>query len=164
MREMFPSDFGQGDTAADYYSFVHKGVRFIGLCDASGTEHIGTFCSEDFGPRGQCEWLEEQLAQKERHKIIFAHIPPEPEGQDKNMYLSRNDSRYFNGLVQERQPTAMFFGHLHNETCRHQIGETESFTVRSCSWNFGDAPLGFMLVKVDKSGITTREVLTGHYQ
>jgi hypothetical protein len=61
MREMFPADFGN----KDYYSFSHKGARFIGLCDARGTDHIGTFCSDDFGPRGQGEWLEEQLAQKE---------------------------------------------------------------------------------------------------
>ncbi len=164
MREMFPSDFGQNGKEADYYSFVHKGARFIGLCDARGTDHIGTFCSEDFGPRGQCEWLEEQLAQKEHHKIIFAHIPPEPKGRDKNMYLSRNDSRYFNELIQERQPTAMFFGHQHRDTLQHQIGKTESFTVRSCCWNGDKTPLGFMLIKIDNAGITTREILTGHYQ
>ena len=164
MRDMFPSDFSKNGKEADYYSFVHKGVRFVGLCDARGVDHIGMLCSEDFGPRGQCEWLEEELGQKERHKIIFAHIPPEPEGRDRNMYIARNDSRYFNGLVQEHQPTAMFFGHQLRDTHQCQIGKTESFIVRSCCWNGDKTPLGFMLVKVDNSGISTREIFTGHYQ
>jgi len=164
MRDMFPADFIKNGREADYYSFVHKQVRFIGLCDARGEDHIGTFCSEDFGPRGQCEWLEEQLAQTEQHKIIFAHIPPEPQGRDRNMYISRNDSRYLNQLVQNHQPTAMFFGHQHRETQHCRIDKTESFIVRSCCWNGDKTPLGFMLVKIDNTGISTREIFTGHYQ
>jgi len=164
MRDLFPADFKKNGKEADYYSFVHKGVRFIGLCNARGIDHIGTFCSEDFGPRGQCEWLEGQLDQNEHQKIIFAHIPPEPQGRDRNMYIARNDSRYFNRLVQEHQPTAMFFGHLHRGTIQRKIGKTQGFTVRSCCWNGDKKPLGFMLVKMSSKGISTREIFTGHYQ
>ena len=157
---MFPSDFIKNGIESDYYSFVHKGVRFIGLCNARGTDHIGTFCSEDFGPRGQCEWLEEQLDQNEQHKIIFAHIPPEPKGRDKNMYISRNGSRYLNSLVQEQQPTAMFFGHQHEKTRQYTIGQTKVFILRSSCWNFNNDLIGFTLVKVTDKGITTRELDT----
>ena len=160
MRQLFPNDFKIDSRESDYYSFVHKGVRFIGICDARGGEHIGTFCSEDIGPRGQCEWLEKELAQKEQHKIIFAHIPPEPDGQDIYMFLSRNDSRYFNQLINKTQPTAMFFGHRHIETVQQKIGNTFSITLRSCCWNFHKAPQGFMVVKVTPAGISTREILT----
>ena len=163
MRELFPSDFKIDGHESDYYSFVHKGVRFIGLCDAKGGDHIGTLCSEDFGPRGQCEWLEKELAQREQHKIIFSHIPPELNGRDKNMYLSRNDSRYFNNLIKQRQPTAMFFGHQHLATQYHNIGNTKSFTVRSSCWNDKNAPIGFMVVKISADGIVIREIFTGHY-
>lgn len=165
MRDLFPDDFKKRGKEADYYSFVHKGVRFIGVCDAgAGGDHIGQLCSEDFGPRGQCEWLEEELAAPERRKIVFAHIPPEPEGRDRNMYLSRNDSRYFNDLMRGAQPTAMFFGHLHRETTEHMIGRTRSITLRSCCWNSQRAPLGFMVVRATPEGITTREVITGVYK
>lgn len=161
MRELFAGDFKKEGKEADYYSFVHKGVRFIGVCDAGrGGEHIGQFCSEDINPRGQCEWLEQELAAKEVHKIIFAHIPPEPEGRDLNMYLSRNDSRYFNKLIKQTEPTAMFFGHHHVATCQQKIGKTQSFTVRSCCWNAGGAKLGFIVVKISSAGISTREIFT----
>jgi len=161
LRDLFPDDFQLNGKPADYYSFVHKGMRFIGVCNAGlGGEHIGQLASEDFLPRGQCEWLEGQLAREEAHKIVFAHIPPHPEGEDRNMFMSRNDSRYFNALIERAQPTAMFFGHQHNATRERRIGRTRSFTLRSCCWNGDRTPLGFALVDVTPSGISVREVLT----
>ncbi len=165
MRELFPGDFKKGGREADYYSFVHRGVRFIAVCDAgSGGDHIGQLCSEDFGPRGQCEWLERELAAPERNKVLFAHIPPEPQGRDRNMYLSRNDSRYFNALMAKAGPDVAFFGHLHLETTERRIGRTRSITLRSCCWNSQRAPLGFMVVRATPEGIATREVITGVYE
>ena len=165
MRDLFPDDFKKGGRESDYYSFVHKGVRFIGVCDAGrGGDHVGQLCSEDFGPRGQCEWLEKELAHNERHKIVFAHIPPEPNGEDRRMYLSRNDSRYFNALIEQTRPTAMFFGHLHSETAERKIGRTRSFTVRSCCWNFERTSIGFMHVRMTPRGIVTREITTGVHE
>ena len=165
MRDLFPGDFKKEGKESDYYSFVHKGVRFIGVCNAGrGGDHIGHLCSEDFGPRGQCEWLEAELQKKEQQKIVFAHIPPHPEGGDENMYMGRNDSRYFNALIERTQPTAMFFGHLHQATTEHKIVRTQSFTLRSCCWNDGRATIGFMHVKVTPTEIVTRPIDTGVYE
>jgi len=164
LRAMFPGDFKRGDDEADYYSFVHKGVRFIGVCNAgAGGDHIGHFCSEDIRPRGQCEWLEEQLAAPERRKIVFAHIPPEPDNADRNMYLARNDSAWFQALIGRTQPEALFFGHLHRATSERRIGRTRSFIVRSCCWNGDRSPVGFMLVRVTPEGLDVTEVETGRY-
>ena len=161
LREMFPEDFQLDGKPSDYYSFVHKGCRFIGVCDAGcGGDHVGHLCSEEIKPAGQCEWLEGELAQHESYKFIFAHIPPHPNGLDKNGYLSRNDSRYLNDLVARTRPTAMFFGHQHAPTRKLRIGSTPAFVVRSCAWNFGNAPLGFLLVKVSPAGIETKEIIT----
>ena len=82
-----------------------------------------------------------------------------PEGADKEMYMSRNDSRWFNALVRETRPTAMFFGHLHEDSRQVQIGATPSFMLRSCAWNFGEARCGFTLAHLTPDGIDTREVL-----
>ncbi|MCD4831337.1 MAG: metallophosphoesterase [Anaerohalosphaeraceae bacterium] len=164
MRAFFPDDFKTDDKESDYYAFVHQGVRFICLCNARGSEHIGMFCSEDITPRGQIEWLEKQLEKKEPHKIIFAHIPPEPNGEDKNMYMCRNDSRYFNKLIEQTQPTATFFGHLHKATNKYNIGESLLCTLRSCTWNLDRSPIGFMMVEMSPKGISTREIITGYCQ
>lgn len=161
MRAFFPADFQKNGEESDYYAFVHKGVRFICLCNARGQEHIGMLCSEDIIPRGQIEWLENQLAEKEPNKIIFAHVPTEPGGQDKNMYMCRNDSRYFNKLVEQTQPTAVFFGHLHRATHKYKIGKSLLCTLRSCTWNLDRTPLGFMMVTMSTEGISTREIITG---
>lgn len=160
MRELFPNDFQIDGKPADYYSFRHKGALFIGMCDAATGDHVGQLASEDINPRGQSEWLERELDRPEQQKFLFAHIPPHPEGGDENMYLSRNDSRFLLDLVRETQPTAMFFGHQHSATREDTFGVTRSFTVRSCAWNFKDAPLGFLLVTVGKDGVDVREVLT----
>ncbi len=161
LRDCFPQDFLVDGRPADYYSFVHKGVRFIGICTAGcGMDHVGQLCSQDIQPRGQCEWLEGELSQAEVHKIVFAHIPPHPRGADEHLFMARNDARYLNGLVERAQPTAMFFGHQHQNTSEYRIGRTRTFTVRSCAWNFNDGPLGFMLVQVTARGVETQEVLT----
>ena len=164
LRDLFPDDFKNGNNWRDYYSFVHKGMRFIGLCDAGkGGEHVGQFCSEIIKPSGQCEWLEAQLEEPEARKVIFAHIPTEPEGKDRNMYMSRNDARWFNALVTAKKPEAMFFGHLHQKTREYPIGSTRAINVRSCCWNFGESPIGYMLVDVTAEGMKIREVDIAEY-
>lgn len=164
LRALFPDDFKVNGQESDYYSFVHNGARFISMCDAgAGGEHVGQLCSENIKPSGQCEWLEQELSMPEMQKILFAHIPPEPAGKDRNMYLSRNDSRWFNALVAEKKPTVMFFGHLHQATAEYEIGTTRAFNVRSACWNSGKAPIGFMHVRISATGIQTREIYTGTY-
>ncbi len=164
LRELFPDDFSIDGKKSDYYSFVHKGVRFIAVCDAgAGGDHVGQMCSEVTAPRGQCEWLESELRKPEARKVVFAHIPPERNGGDVNMFMSRNDSRWFNALVGDTRPVAAFFGHLHGPTEEYAIGGTRCFNVRSCCWNFGDAPIGFLHVRVGTGGVEVREVTTGTY-
>ncbi len=164
LRSLFPDVFGKDDEQRDYYSFVHHGVRFIGLCDAGmGGEHVGLFSSELIRPFGQSDWLEKQLAMPERRKVVFAHIPPVLDGGDRNMYMGRNDSRWFLEVIAATPPEVLFFGHLHQETKSYQIGAARAFNLRSCSWNFQKASLGCMLVQVTDTGMETREIFTGRY-
>lgn len=164
LRELFPNDFLIDGKESDYYSFVHKGVRFVAVCDAgAGGDHVGQMCSEVTLPRGQCEWLESELRTPESRKVVFAHIPPERNGDDVNMFMSRNDSRWFNALVADTRPDAAFFGHLHKPTEEYAIGRSRLFNVRSCCWNFGNAPIGFLHVKVTNVGLEVREITTGRY-
>lgn len=162
LRAMFPEDFGTGDAVRDYYSFSHKGVRFIGVCDAgAGGDHIGHFSSELIEPHGQCEWLEKELEQPEERKVLFAHIPPLMDGKERNMYMGRNDARWFADLVAGTAPEMLFFGHLHQPTEEYRIGAARALNVRSCCWNFGDAPIGFLLVRVEPEDMSYREIFTG---
>ncbi|MBN2355092.1 metallophosphoesterase [candidate division KSB1 bacterium] len=161
MREKFPQDFQVDGQPSDYYSFLHKGVLFIAMCDASMKDHVGHLASEDIIPSGQCEWLERELSRPEKEKILFAHIPPHPNGLDSTMFLSRNDSRFFNDLIFKTQPMAMFFGHQHLPTRECMFGVTRSFIVRSCAWNFESAPIGFLLVRVHEKGMDVREIILG---
>ncbi len=162
LRDAFPQDFTRSGAPSDYYSFVHKGVRFISACSAGlGGEHIGTLTSENIKPRGQCEWLEAELSAPEPRKVLFTHIPTERQGLDAEMHLGRNDSRWFNALVRQTRPSAIFFGHLHQPTERYMLGDTAVWQVRSCCWNFKAAPIGFLHVRVDARGMTVREILTG---
>jgi len=162
LRALFPHDFIVGGEERDYYSFTHGGVRFIGLCDAGmGGEHVGQFCSELINPRGQCAWLEAELAREEPRKVVFAHIPPHPEGRDLNMYLSRNDARWFEQVLRRHAPEVMFFGHLHRPTEAYRFGGVQAWNVRSCCWNSGDPAVGCLHVAVSGDGMAVRELITG---
>jgi len=160
LRKLFPNDFRASGKPADYYAFTHNGVRFIALCDVGGGDHVGHLCSEYIAPAGQCEWLEGELARPEAAKVLFAHIPPDPAGGDRNMYLGRNDSRYLKELFARTAPTVAFFGHQHLPTREDDVGGSRCITLRSCAWNFQGAALGFLLVTVNGTTITTREILT----
>lgn len=162
LRDAFPGDFTVNGEPSDYYSFTHKGARFISLCDAGlGGEHIGTLCSENIRPRGQCEWLEAELSAPEPRKVLFAHIPVERNGGDREMHLNRNDSRWMNALLREKGPDALFFGHLHTPTEEYSNGKSRVWQVRSCCWNGGNAPVGFLLARMTPGGVSCREILTG---
>ncbi len=164
LRELFPGDFGTGEAIRDYYGFTHKGVRFIGLCDAgTGGEHVGQFSSELIEPSGQCDWFEGELAASGRC-VVFAHIPPALDGGDRNMYMARNDSRWFLEVVRKTAPEMLFFGHLHQATEECRIGAARCVNLRSCSWNFKETPIGFMLVRVHAEGMDLREIITGEYK
>jgi predicted phosphohydrolase len=164
LHALFPDGFRVDGEPSDYYSVVHKGMRIISMCDAgAGGDHVGQLCSEVIVPAGQCEWLEKELSAPDQRAILFAHIPPEPKGNDINMFLSRSDSRWLNQLFRATRPEAAFFGHLHGATREYLIGDTRCFNVRSCCWNFERAPMGFIHVRVHEQGLVMREIETGHY-
>jgi hypothetical protein len=157
LHALFPADF-KGN---DFYSFMHKGSLFIGLCDVGNGDHIGHFNSEAIKGPEQGQWLKNQLADKGKkadHIFIFGHIPPRPDGTiEGGMFLSVNDQKFLREMVLEYKPTALFFGHLHSKM-EFKIGSTPVFVLRSTNWNFNQEPLGFLEVKVFKTGMTTEFV------
>ena len=164
MRSLFPKDFQVNGKESDYYSFVHKGVRFIGICDADNT-HTGTLSSPFINPEGQREWIEQQLEIPGERKVIFGHVPTDPTGKGRVMYVNGEDSRFLNSLVVRHKPVAMFFGHQHRATRKVIIGETPSFTVAASSWIFpagsSDAAIGFLKVRLSGDQVQTEFIATG---
>jgi hypothetical protein len=160
LHAFFPHDFRVNGEPSDYYSFVHKGVRFVAVCDAgTGGDHVGHLASQDIYPPGQSAWLEAELAQPEARKVVFAHIPPHPLALEDDMSMGPHEARYFNALIERSRPTALFFGHQHLATRAFQIGASQAFVLRSAAWNFGDVPTGFMVVRIGAAGVTAREIL-----
>jgi hypothetical protein len=159
LRESFPEYFQVDGHESDYYSFIIESCRFVGICDAIYPEHVGMFSSEQITPFGQSQWLEKELGKNEPIKIVFGHIPPHPKNGDKKMWLSRNDSLFFNDLIKRTQPTLMFFGHQHRPTIRIKTGKTNWFIVRSLSWNTDYAPIGYLNVRLNKDGAQIKEYL-----
>ena len=157
-RDLFPVDFTRDGKRCDYYSFVHKGVRFIGITDGGMHDHIGHLCGQVIQPRGQCEWLLQEFQKEEKRKILFGHVPPHPQGKDVNLYLSRNDSRFLNDAVKKHPLLAMFFGHQHRKTRSYLIGQTPCYVVASSAR--GRGPLGFLLVQVTGASLSTEFVVT----
>jgi hypothetical protein len=164
LRSLFPDDFQVNGKEADYYSFRHKGVRFIGICDADNT-HTGTLSSPFINPDGQREWIAQQLERPGERKVIFGHVPTDPTGKGAVMFLNGEDSRFLNDLVVRHRPVAMFFGHQHRATRKVIIGETPSFTVAASSWIFpagsSDAAIGFLKVRLSGDQVQTEFIPTG---
>lgn len=159
LRDYFSDDFKIKDKESDYYSFLYNKVRFIGICDAMHPDHVGHLSSDAIQPFGQSKWLENELTKKEKIKVIFGHIPPEPNSEDKNMWLSRNDSLFFNDLVKKTNPTIMFFGHQHRPTRELLVSKCKMYIVRSSSWNANNTPIGFLFVSFEKKGILIKEFI-----
>lgn len=152
LRKSYPDDFNIDGVESDYYSFVYNGCRFVGICDAVSDDHVGHLSSGQILPFGQSKWLNSELRKKEAVKVVFGHIPPHPDCEDVNMYLSRSDSLFFNELIRRTKPDLMFFGHQHKPTRQIMIASTRCYIARSTSWNFKNEPIGYMSVRFDKDG------------
>lgn len=160
MRARFPEDFNLNGDPSDYYHFIHKGVRFIALCNAGqGGDHIGHLCSEDINPRGQSTWLHAQAHEAEDTKIIFAHTPPAIDGVQGPCDMGLNDSLFFTNLLKETNITAAFFGHKHLPRCEFVVGNTSCHTLSSCAWNHHDSPLSFCIATVDNGSVDIKEIV-----
>lgn len=169
LRRAYPALF----RASDYYAFTHRGVRFIGLCTAGiANDHVGQLASEGIRPPGQSDWLQEELSKPWEPRVLFSHCPPEPPGFDRTAYLTQsvdsylpflgeNDSRFLHGLMRSHGPILSVSGHQHRATYGFPVGDSHQLVVRSCHWNHGVEPVGFLLVCVDEDGLSVREVLTG---
>jgi predicted phosphodiesterase len=156
LRSSYPY-FKIDGVESDYYSFVHNGCRFVGMCDSAYPEHVGHLSSEQIQPFGQSQWLISELRKQEKIKLVFGHIPPHPDCMDLNMYMSRNDCLFFNKLIEDTSPALMFFGHQHQPTRQVMIGATRCYIVRSLSWNADDAPIGYLSVNFSKDGACVKE-------
>ncbi len=173
LRELFPGDFGTGDQAADYYQFEHGGVVFVAICNAGfGNEHTGQLSSEDIRPPGQPSWISQQVAQSSGPTILLGHCPPQPDGFNPVEYLAAAthhylpfmgecDSNFLNNVLASGRLIAGFFGHLHRATYNYAVGSSRIHVLRSCNWNHDNEPIGFAQVRVDQSGVSVREILTG---
>ena len=176
LRELFPSDFGSGTKASDYYAFDHGGVRFIAICNAgTGNEHTGQLSSEDIRPPGQAAWIAKQLEDAKGPKVVLGHCPPQPEPFDPRQYMESErhkylpfmgdcDSAFLSAQLRAHAPTAAFFGHLHRETVSYNCGSSRVHVLRSCNWNHDAQPIGFTQVRVGPSSLAIREILTGRYK
>jgi len=156
LRAMFPQDFAEND----FYSFQHKGCKFIGICDAIPGDHVGHLSSEFYRGLNQCSWLEQQLADGRAscdHTFAYAHIPPHPEDKEANYYLAVNDQRFLKQLVLKHEPTALFFGHLHRME-KFTIGKTDVISVHGSNWTNTLVPppydpIGFHVARVYEDGV-----------
>ena len=149
LAEMFPNDLKE----KDFYSFSHKNSFFISLCTAAVKDHVGHFDSEDIKGQNQTEWFESELACNYNiadHIFIFSHIPPSPEGVAGNMFLSTNDQKFLRDMVFKYNPSAMFFGHLHQKM-NFKIGNTPVYVLPSLNWNAKNEINGFYIVEVKSS-------------
>ena len=173
LRELFPEDFGTGDPSSDYYRFEHQGVVFIAICNAGiSNEHTGQLSSEDIYPPGQPSWISRQMAQSAGPTVLLGHCPPQPDGFNPREYLAAGnrrylpymgecDSNFLNAILVSGRSIAAFFGHLHQATESYGCGSSRVHTLRSCNWNHDAESIGFTQVRIDRSGISVREILTG---
>ena len=69
--EQYKQRFGKGTQGNGYYSFDHKGVRFIGLNNCVQVDAMGNIGAE------QLAWFKNELAglSKSTPIVVFAHIP-----------------------------------------------------------------------------------------
>jgi hypothetical protein len=69
--DQYKQRFGKGTKGNGYYSFDHKGVRFIGLNNCVQVDAMGNIGTE------QLTWLKGELAGLSRSTpiVVFAHIP-----------------------------------------------------------------------------------------
>ena len=76
LRQVFGRGFERDGKESDYYSFVHKGVRFVRCAMPVVRATTWGICVRNH-LSGSHVMLEQELAQPEP-KILFAHIPPNP--------------------------------------------------------------------------------------
>ena len=158
LRSLFSEDFGN----RDFYSFRHNDCLFVGMCNTIPGDHVGHLQSEFIAGSQdgqQYHWLQEKLGQPDRftHTFVFGHIPPRRDGGTGGAYLNLQDALFLRGLVTEREPTALFFGHLHRRM-HYSIGETPVYVMNAVSWNSDGRPPQFLQVKVQKGDVEVNEV------
>ena len=111
-----------------YYSFVHKGLKFIAL-DANFNEDGSDYDTGNFDwtsariPDRQIQWLKAELAEGKEPVIIFVHqLLDWFSGIDKSLYI-RNAEEVVDILEKSNRTLAVFQGHHHagNYSYRNSI-------------------------------------------
>lgn len=150
LRAMFPTDFGE----RDFYSFPRGDDLFVGLCTAIPGDHVGHCQSQFITPQlTQLAWLEELLSRRAdyRHVFLYGHIPPDAECRASTMCIAQNDARWLHAQVSAARPTALFFGHRHQQI-DFEFAGVPVYGLRSCNWNSGAEPTGGLLVRAASDG------------
>src|SRR5579872_4004639 len=156
--------YGKGAKGRGWYSFNHKDVHFVGLCNVAALEGLGKLGTD------QLEWLEADLKTQSasRPVVVFAHIPlwsvyPE-------WGWGTEDSAQALGLLKRFGSVTVLNGHIH-QTMQKVEGNVTFHTA--CSTAFpkpkpGSAPApGPMKVPADQLrsmlGLTNVSYVQGHH-
>jgi serine/threonine-protein phosphatase CPPED1 len=130
----------------DRFTFDHKGTRFIGINSVLVKADISSQSMK------QVKWLEQTLkgGNKAHQVIVFTHYPffvtsfDEPENYSN---LNPDHRTKYLTLFKENKVTAIFSGHLHNNTQAEYEG-IQVVTTSAVGKPLGNAPSGFRIVRV----------------
>ncbi len=130
----------------DRFSFIHKNSLFIGL--NSGIIKSNNTDAE----QKQYHWLENSLSinKKSSHIILFGHYSffinsyDEPDGY---FNIEKDKRMKYLELFATKKVNAVFSGHYHKNAVS-KFGDIDVVTTSAVGMPHGDAPSGFMVVKV----------------
>jgi len=127
-----------------YYSFEHKGFRFICLDDTRLSDGWGEISNDEFS------WLEKELAaHKSQPTFIFIH---RPEGLGSPDIKKPTSSRFQRILSQNPQVLSCFYGHGHYAKIR-MAGFGDHVIPQIMVPATKEYPSGFGIIRVYESGM-----------
>jgi len=159
----FASVFGPG-----WWSFVHKGVRFSGICDVL----LGSGLPQE---DELCDWLEQQKElPKEKHHVWLMHYTPFIDSMNEPNFNIQSPEQYLDwyfgmdepyrswliGIFKATGADIVISGHVHcsrtrfQEGIRFDIGPSTAFSQWHTRWDDGDPRLGFLKYDVSDAGIS----------
>ncbi len=139
----------------DYYSFDHKGFRFIAVNSSLWKSPL------DEESDKHDRWFENLLQGTERERIVVVgHYPlfiKEPGEEENYSNLSVSKRTGLLELFTEHEVEAYLTGHRH-ETLLNEYQGIQLVTGETTSKNFDDRPLGFRLWSASADTLTHRFV------
>ena len=139
----------------DYYSFDHKGFRFVGVNSPLWKSPL----EEETGKHDR--WFTNLLEESGRHRIVvIGHYPlfiKEPGEEENYSNLSVDKRTALLDLFTTHEVEAYLTGHRH-ETLLNEYQGIQLVTGETTSKNFDDRPLGFRLWSASPDTLTHRFV------